>query len=75
MTSKIDRVELEKKSRKIVRRNLRLACDDSGYGNGPRAFAEARAQCLARRMGLLGQMQGEEGRDDEELGQACPSVG
>jgi hypothetical protein len=23
-------------------------------------------------MGLLGQMQGEEGRDDEELGQACP---
>ena len=39
---------------------------------GRAAFPEPRAQCFARRVGLLRQMQGEEGRGDEELGQACP---
>ena len=50
MAIELDRIELEKKGREVVRRNLWFADDGSGDRDGPRPFAETCAQFLAGRV-------------------------
>ncbi len=64
----LDRIELEKKGREVVRRNLGSLTTVPVTRDGPRSFAEARAQFLARSVVQLREVQSEESSGDERDG-------
>src|SRR5262245_47371704 len=67
MAIEFDRIELEKKGRKVIRRNLWFTDDDPSGRDGPRPFAEACAKFLAGRVVNLREVQSEESSGDEQM--------